>query len=120
MKDQRTPEDYMEAAEEAMAQAKALAGMGTMSDREFLESMARSDRLIEHDVEVCGQCCQRFFNAEVARELLAEGDLLDGIAKWAAESERRWQEGKYFKLWQAEKAAGRDPHKAFAERGWDP
>jgi hypothetical protein len=33
MKDQRTPEDYMEAAEEAMAQAKTLAGMGTMSDR---------------------------------------------------------------------------------------
>jgi hypothetical protein len=120
MKDQRTPEDYREAAEEAMEQAKALAGMGTMSDREFLESMARMDRLLDHDVEECGHCYQRFINAEVARELLAEGDILDGIDKWATEAERRWQEGKYFQLWQAEKAAGRDPHKAFEERGWEP
>jgi hypothetical protein len=120
MKDKRTLEDFKEAAEEAMAMANTLAGMGTMSDRDFLENMTRMDRLLDHDVEVCGHCYQRFLNAEVARELLAEGDILDGIDKWAAESERRWQEGKYFKLWQAEQAAGRDPRKAFAERGWEP
>jgi hypothetical protein len=115
-----TPEDYREAAEEALDQAKALAGLGTMSDREFLDSMARADQLIDHDVEECGMCFQRFIQAQTARDLLAEGEILDGIAKWAAESERRWRQSKYFKLWQAELAAGRDPHKAFEERGWEP
>jgi len=120
MKDKRTLKDYMEAAEEAMEMANTLAGMGTISDRESLESMARMDRMLDHDVEKCGTCYQRFINAEVARELLAEGDILDAIDKWAAESERRWHEGKYFKLWQAEQAEGRDPRKAFAERDWEP
>jgi hypothetical protein len=114
------PEDYREAAEEAVAQAETLAGQGSMSDREFLESMARADRLNDHDVDECGMCCHQFIRAQAARDLLAEGDILDGIAKWVAETERRWQESKYFKLWQAEVAAGRDPHKAFEERGWQP
>jgi hypothetical protein len=32
------------------------------------------------------------------------------------------QEGPtaFFKLWQEEEAAGRDPKQAFAERGWEP
>src|SRR5208283_3867277 len=114
----RKPEDYREAAEEAMEQAKTLAGMGSMSDREFLESMARCDRLVDHE-DNCGHCGMQIINAQTARDLLAEGDILDGIAKWSAESRRRWEETKYFKLYQAEKAAGRDPHKAFEERGWE-
>jgi hypothetical protein len=28
------------------------------------------------------------------------------------------EQSKFFKLWQEEKQAGRDPHKAFEERGW--
>jgi len=115
-----TSEDYKEAAQEALEQAKTLVGEGNMSDREFLESMSRADRLIDHDVEECGQCCHQSIMAQTARDLLAEGEILDGISKWAAESERRWREGKYFKLWQEELAAGRDPHKAFEERGWEP
>jgi len=32
----------------------------------------------------------------------------------------RWEKSKFFKLWQMEKKAGRDPHKAFKVRGWEP
>ncbi len=111
-------EDYREAAQEALEQAKTLAGMGTMSDREFLESMARCDRLVDHE-DNCGHCGMQIVQAQTARDLLAEGEILDGIAKWSAESTRRWRETKYFLLYQAEQAAGRDPHLAFEERGWE-
>jgi hypothetical protein len=111
-------EDFREAAEEALEQAKTLAGIGTMSDREFLESMARADRLVDHE-DNCGHCGMQIVQAQTARDLLAEGEILDGIAKWAAEHRRRWEQTKYFKLYQAEKAAGRDPGKAFEERGWE-
>ena len=114
----RKAEDYREAAEEALDQARTLAGEGTLSDREFLESMARCDRLIDHE-DNCGQCAMQVIHAETARDLLAEGEILDGIAKWAAESRRRWEESKYFKLYQKEKAAGRNPKKAFEKRGWE-
>ena len=111
-------EDYREAAQEALDQAKTLAGDGTLSEREFLESMARSDRLVDHE-DNCGLCATQIINAETARDLLAEGDILDGIAKWSAESRRRWEQSKYFNLYQREKAAGRDPKKAFEKRGWE-
>ena len=110
--------EYRELAEEAMAQAKALAGMEPMSDREFLESMARSDRLVDHE-DNCGHCAMMIIMAQTARDLLAEGEVLDGMAKWADEHRRRWQESKYFKLYQEEQAAGRDPAKAFEARGWE-
>jgi len=42
------------------------------------------------------------------------------VSKWAAENKRRWENGKFFKLWQKEQKAGRDPHKAFKDRGWEP
>jgi hypothetical protein len=111
-------EDYREAAREAMEQAKTLMGEGTMSDREFLESMARADELVDHEDD-CGHCGMQIIQAQTARDLLAEGEILDGISKWVAEHRRRWQETKYFKLYQREKAAGRDPQKAFAKRGWE-
>ena len=111
-------EDYREAAEEFMEQARTLLGEGSMSDREFLESMARCDRVVDHE-DNCGHCAMQIVHAQTARDLLAEGDILDGIAKWSAESRRRWEESKYFKLYQAEQAAGRDPHQAFEERGWE-
>jgi hypothetical protein len=111
------PEDYREAAEEALEQAKTLLGMGTMSDREFLESMARSDRFIEGEND-SGFNAKILIEAQTARDLLAEGEVLDGIAKWTAEATRRWRQTKYFLLYQAEKEAGRDPAKAFEERGW--
>jgi hypothetical protein len=111
-------EDRRDAAREALEQARALLGEGNMSDREFLESMARADQFVDHE-DNCGHCATQIIQAQTARDLLAEGEVLDGIAKWSAEWTRRWQQTKYFQLYQQEKAAGRDPQKAFEERGWE-
>jgi hypothetical protein len=72
--------EYREMAEECMAEAETLIGDGTLSDRAFLESMARKDRLIDHEDD-CGHCYTLVCMAEAARYLLAEGEVLDGIAK---------------------------------------
>ena len=48
---ERKPEDYMEAADNALELAKVLAGQGGISDQDFLEKMARSDELVDHDGE---------------------------------------------------------------------
>src|SRR6266446_7929950 len=117
---ERKPEDYMEAADNALELAKVLAGQGGISDQDFLERMARSDELADHDGETCGQCHNMILGAEVAREMIEAGDYEDVVSKWAAEAKRRWENSKFFKLWQQEKQAGRDPHKAFRERGWEP
>ena len=50
--------------------------------------------------------------------MIDAGEYEDVVSKWAAEARRRWENSKFFKLWQEEKKAGRDPHKAFEERGW--
>jgi hypothetical protein len=65
-------------------------------------------------------CYNIIVGAQTDRDMLAAGEWEDVMNKWATESRRRWEESKFFKLWQEEKAAGRDPHKAFAERGWEP
>src|ERR1700693_255686 len=54
--EQRTPEEYMEAADNSLELAKVLAGQGGISDHDFLERMARSDELVDHDGKTCGQC----------------------------------------------------------------
>ncbi len=118
--EERTPEDYMAAADNAMEMAKCLAGQGGISDQDFLERMGRSDELVDHDGETCGQCHYMILGAEVAREMIEAGEYEDVASKWAAESKRRWEESKFFKLWHEEKEAGRDPHPAFKDRGWDP
>src|SRR5262249_29539966 len=66
----RKPEDYMEAADNALELAKALAGQGEISDQDFLERMARSDELVDHDGMMCGQCHYTILGAEVAREMI--------------------------------------------------
>jgi cytochrome c551/c552 len=114
------PEDYREAAENSLELAKVLAGEGAMSDQDFLERMARSDALVDHDGETCGMCHQMILGAQVAREMLEAGEYEDVVAKWADEARRRWEESKFYKLWQEEEQAGRDPHQAFKERGWEP
>lgn len=116
----RKAEDYAEAADNSMELARTLAGQGRISDQDFLERMARSDEMVDHDGETCGMCYNVIVGAQVAREMLEAGEYEDVIAKWADEARRRWQESKFFKLWQEETAAGRDPNKAFEERGWEP
>ena len=117
---ERKPEDYMEAADNALELAKALAGQGGISDQDFLERMARSDDQVDHDGDTCGLCHHMILGAQVAREMIEAGEYEDVVSKWALEARRRWEEGKFFKLWQEETKAGRDPHKAFEERGWEP
>ncbi|HEY1378254.1 MAG TPA: hypothetical protein VGF55_15750 [Gemmataceae bacterium] len=114
----KPPDDFRSTAEDSLELARTLAGEGRISDQEFLERMARSDSVVDGDAETCGMTCNIILGAQVAREMLAAGEYEDVVHKWAVESRRRWEETKFFKLWQEERAAGRDPHKAFAERGW--
>jgi hypothetical protein len=116
----RRPEDYMEAANDAMELAKVLAGQGGISDQDFLERMARSADFVDHDGETCGMCHNLILGAQVAREMIEAGEYADVVSKWATEARRRWEESKFYKLWQEEREAGRDPHKAFKDRGWEP
>src|SRR3954451_13376368 len=118
--EERTPEDYKAAAEDSLELAKVLAGQGAMSGQDFLERMARSDRLVDHDGETCGMCHNMILGAQVAREMLEAGEYEDVVSRWAGEARRRWENSKFCKLWQEETKAGRDPHKAFEERGWEP
>jgi hypothetical protein len=87
------------------------------NDKQFLESMAQTDSLVDHEDD-CGQCEHQRIMGQVARDLLAEGN--HSIAAWDKEAKRRWQETKYFKLWQQAKKDGKDPHEVFAEKGWEP
>jgi len=100
--------------------AKVLAGQGGISDHDFLERMARSDDLVEHDGETCGMCHQMILGGQVTRETIEAGEYEDMVGKWASETKRRWESSKFFKLWQKEHDAGRDPRKAFKDRGWEP
>jgi hypothetical protein len=115
-----TSEDYREAAENSLELARALAGEGGISDQDFLQRMARSDELVDHDGETCGMCHNLILGAAVAHEMIEAGEYEDVVTKWADEARRRWEQSKFFKLWQEETQAGRDPHKAFQERGWEP
>jgi hypothetical protein len=117
---ERTAEDYRESAENSLELARVLAGQGRISDQDFLERMARSDDGVEHDGRTCGLCHNIILGAEVAGEMIEAGEYEDVVGKWAAEARRRWQKSKFFKLWQAERKAGRDPCKAFKKRGWEP
>jgi hypothetical protein len=118
--EERTAEDYRNAADDALEMAKVLAGEGGMSNQDFLERMARSDELADHDGETCGQCYNMILGAEVAREMIEAGEYEDVVSKWSEETKRRWETSKFFELWQEEKKAGRDPHIAFKDRGWEP
>lgn len=118
--EERTPEDYMEAADNALEAAKVLGGKGGISDQDFLERMARSDELADHDGETCGQCHYMILGADVAREMIEAGEYEDVVSKWAAEHKRRREKSKFVKLWKKEQKAGRDPHQAFKDRGWEP
>src|SRR5215469_15980587 len=118
--EERTAEDYRAAADNSLELAKVLAGEGGISDQDFLERMARSDDLVDHDGETCGMCHNMILGAQVAREMIEAGEYEDVVSKWAEETRRRWENSKFFKLWQQEQKDGRDPHKAFEERGWEP
>src|SRR5437764_5604746 len=118
--EERQPEDFREAAENSLELAKVLAGEGGIGDQDFLERMARSDELVDHDGQTCGMCHNMILGAQVAREMIEAGEYEDVVNKWATEARRRWEDSKFFKLWQEEEKAGRNPHQAFKDRGWEP
>lgn len=98
--------------------------LDTISDMEFLENMTHSDRMLDHSIEECGQCYYNKLCADVARDMMSliekgEKDADKNIVKrWVAEQHKRWEEGKYFKLYVEELKAKRDPIKAFEEKEW--
>jgi hypothetical protein len=87
--EEQKPEDYMEAANDSLELARVLAGQGRISDQDFLERMARSDDLVDHDGETCGMCHNIILGAQVAREMIEAGEYEDVVSKWAAEARRR-------------------------------
>src|SRR5437773_12572083 len=93
--EERKPEDYMEAADNALELAKALAGQGGISDQDFLERMARSDELADHDGKTCGQCHCTILGADVGREMIEVGEYESVVRKWAAEQKRRRGESEF-------------------------
>src|SRR5450759_2747921 len=113
-----TAEDYLDAADNALELAKVLAGEGHISAPDFLQRMAHSDDVLEHDGTTCGQCHYAILGARVAREMIEGGEYDEVVQKWAAETKRRWEKSKFCKLWVKEQKAGRDPRAAFRERGW--
>jgi hypothetical protein len=114
------PEDSRSVAEDNLELARVLVGQGKISDQEFLERMARSDRMVGPEGETDGLSHHIRIGAQIAREMLEAGEYEDVVSKWAAEDRRRWENSKFFKLWQEETKAGRDPSKAFEDRGWAP
>ena len=86
------------------------------TDQDYLESVSRCDELVDHQ-DACGHCYMQVLMATVARELAVKGNAT--IAEWDAEVKKRWEEGKYYKLYQEEKKAGRDPEQAFQAKGWE-
>ena len=90
-----------------------------MTDKEFIDSMCAYDSMLDHDPELCGMCYKQKIFADVAKEISATGNYVNAISRWSDEVEKIWQDGKFFKLWQVEKAAGRDPNDAFIAKGWE-
>ena len=88
-----------------------------MTDKEFIKSMAQHDSFLDHDIETCGLCYHNYVMAEVAREMLQVKEY--NINSWSEKAKRRWEEGKFFQLYQEEMNAGRDPRQAFKDRGWE-
>src|SRR5438128_11370743 len=93
---ERKPEDYREAADDSMELAKVLAGQGGISDQDFLERMARSDDLVDHDGETCGMCHNMIVGAQDAREMIEAGEYGDVVGKWTPEGRPRRDSRKFF------------------------
>ena len=64
-------------------------------------------------------CNHIILGAQVAREMIEAGEYEDVVSKGSAETRRRGEDSKFFPLGQKEKEAGRDPRRAFEDRGWE-
>src|SRR5260370_39463355 len=115
--EERKPEDYREAADDSLELAKVLAGQGGISDQDFLERMARSDDLVDHDGETCGMCHNMILGAQVAREMIEAGHYADGVGQMGAGNRPRWEESQFFKAGEGGAEGGRVPDQGFQGPG---
>jgi hypothetical protein len=108
-------------AQQREADQRAIVAERKLTDAEFLETMSRTDSLIDHEPDTtCGMCHHQFVMAQVARDMIAAGETEDVIKKWSDESDRRWRSSKFVQLWNEAIAANKDPNAVFEERGWEP
>ena len=93
---------------------------------DFLKSRAQ-DNMYFGDPEIDGVSYHQSLMHEVAKEFLEihkdrltqNEDDKDLLGEWCDEVCRRWQQGKFYKLWQEISSKGQDPLKAFEEKGWE-
>ena len=81
MRKERKRRDYRDAAEDSLELARVLAGQGSISDQDFLERMARSDDIVDHDGETCGMGHNIILGAEVARAYKPQPEAYDCAAR---------------------------------------
>ena len=108
-------------AEQREADQKAIIQQKNMTDAKFLETMSRTDSLIDHEPDtICGMCHHQFLMAQVARDMIASGETEDVVKKWSVESDRRWRSSKFVQTWDKAVAEKKDPHVVFEGLGWEP
>jgi hypothetical protein len=85
--------------------------------REMLSALAITDVMIPGDPEIDGMSHHALIWAQVARDMLLSDephtDLSETCRLHAEESQKRWQQSKFFKVFQEEGYAG------ITKRGWE-
>jgi hypothetical protein len=91
-----------------------------MTAREFLEHQASAltDGVSIPCKNKCGQCHKARIGAKIALSMLNGPLPVDAIRVWERRTMAAWKISKYYKLYVVEMKAGRNPKKAFKERGW--
>ena len=95
--------------------------------KHVFETLCSLNETLEHDVDtvygVCGHCYHQSLMGKVAKDILGlivKGQVApeNAFKEWSETVEMLWRESKFVHLFNEEKAAGRDPKKAFETRGW--
>lgn len=88
------------------------------TEEEYIRSVATYDENLDHE-DGCGVCYYRKCMADAAKQILATGNFEDAMGRQATLVKELWEQGKYYKFYLEEKAAGRNPKEAFDEKGWE-
>lgn len=73
----------------------------------------------EHNISICGLCYHRKIMSDIAKKLLKDGTTKNAIKDWDKEVRDKWQQSKYYKLYQKALKNGLDPNVEFAKKGWE-
>lgn len=87
-------------------------------NEQLIRTFSKSADHIEHQRN-CGLCHHQKCMAKAAFEIIESGDFSNAIERWTELTKKLWEKSKYFKLYQKELAAGRNPADAFQEKGWE-